>query len=180
MKNKIYIVIILVACFVLIGDVFAGMPKEGNNQNNRQIQNNEVGQQVRSRVANTVQEMLQVAERNEGIGSQIRVIAQNQNRNQERIESGIQKIKSRNSLTRFFVGPDYKEINKVQEIVEQNSQQIEQLIQIKDQFIESGDKEQLTEQIESLKQANLEVEDSLQEMQKGFSLFGWLSKLISK
>jgi len=55
MKNKIYIVIILVACFVLIGDVFAGMPKEGNNQNNRQIQNNEVGQQVRSRVANTVQ-----------------------------------------------------------------------------------------------------------------------------
>lgn len=168
MKNKIYIVIILVACFVLIGDVFAGMP------------NNEVGQQVRSRVANTVQEILQVAERNEGIGSQIRVIAQNQNRNQEKIESGIQKIKNRNPLTRFFVGPDYKEINKVQEIVEQNSQQIEQLIQIKDQFIESGDKEQLTEQIESLKQANLEVEDSLQETQKGFSLFGWLSKLISK
>jgi exonuclease VII small subunit len=70
--------------------------------------------------------------------------------------------------------------SKVKETIEQNNQQIEQLIQIKDQFIESGDKEQLTEQIESLKQANLEVEDSLQEMQKGFSLFGWLSKLISK
>ena len=179
MKSKISIVIILVACFVLSGDVFAGMPKEGNGQNNRQIQNNEVGQ-VRSRVANTVQEMLQVAERNEGMGSQIRIIAQNQNQNQERIESGIEKVQNRNSLTKFFVGPDYKEINKVQEIVEQNSQQIEQLIQIKDQFIDSDDQQQLIEQIQSLKQANLQVEDSIQGLQKGFSLFGWLFKLISK
>ncbi|KUK66024.1 MAG: transmembrane(s)protein [Parcubacteria bacterium 34_609] len=154
-----------------------------NQGENQQIQNSQQQgdmTQRRSRVANAVQEMLQVAERNEGISGQIRVIAQNQNQNQERIEKSIQKIQKRNSLTSFFAGPDYREIDKAKEIASQNNQQIEKLNQLKDQVVDSNDQQQLIEQIESLKQANLEVEDYLQELQKGFSLFGWLFKLISK
>jgi hypothetical protein len=136
--------------------------------------------QRRSQVANAVQEMLQVAERNGGVGEQIRTIAQNQNQNQEKIESSLAKVQNRNSLIRFIAGPNYGEINNAQKILEQNRQHIEQLNQIKNQIANQVDQQQLLEQIQLLEQSNLEVEGSLEDAQKGFSLLGWLFKVFSK
>ncbi|MDK2948899.1 MAG: hypothetical protein PWQ56_64 [Patescibacteria group bacterium] len=162
----------------------AGVQNQQQNQGeNQQIQNNEQNgkmNQRRSRVANAVQEMLQVAERNGGVGEQIRTIAQNQNQNQEKIESSLAKVQNRNSLTRFIAGPNYGEINNAQKILEQNRQHIEQLNQIKNQIVNQVDQQQLLEQIQLLEQSNLEVEGSLEDAQKGFSLLGWLFKAFSK
>ncbi len=154
-----------------------------NQGEDQQIQNNEKkGNMIqrRSQVANAVQEMLQVAERNGGIGEQIRTIAQNQKQNQEKIENSLTKVQNRNTLTRFIAGPNYGEINNAQKILEQNRQHIEQLNQIKDQIINQVDQEQILEQIQSLEQVNSEIESSLEEAQKGFSLFGWLFKAFSR
>lgn len=157
-----------------------GIQNQGEDQ---QIQNNEKNgnmTQRRSQVANAVQEMLQVAERSGGIGEQIRTIAQNQNQNQEKIEDSLTKVQNRNTLARFVVGPNYGEINNAQKILEQNRQHIEQLNQIKNQIANQVDQQQLLEQIQLLEQSNLEVEGSLEDAQKGFSLLGWLFKVFSK
>ncbi len=157
--------------------------QQQNQGENQQIQNNEQNgkmNQRRSRVANAVQEMLQVAERNGGVGEQIRTIAQNQNQNQEKIESSLTKVQNRNSLTRFIAGPNYGEINNAQKILEQNRQHIEQLNQIKNQIANQVDQQQIIEQIQVLEQSNSEVESFLTEAQKGFSLLGWLFKAFSK
>ena len=135
-------------------------------------------QERRSQVANAVQEMLQVAERNQGIGEQVRTIAQAQNQNQEKIEESLVKIQNRNQLVRFIIGPNYSEINSAKKLLEQNQEQANQLNQIKNQLINQADQEVLMEQIQTLNQASLEIENSLNNSQKSFSLLGWMFKMF--
>lgn len=135
-------------------------------------------EQRRSQVANAVQAMLQVADREGGIGQQVRVIAQSQNQNQVKLEQNVEKIQDRGGFAKFFVGPNYGEIKDAQKTLEQNREQIKQLNQIKNQLSNQSDQQQLTEQISILEQTNQEIETLLADAQKGFSLFGWLNKLI--
>jgi hypothetical protein len=134
--------------------------------------------QRRSQVANAVQEMLQVADRNRGIGQQVRVIAQTQTENKEKLELGLEKVQTRSNFAKFFIGPKYGEIDNLENLLEQNKEQINQLNQIKVQISNSGDEKILTEQIKTLEQYNLEIETSLSLEQKGFSLLGWLAKML--
>lgn len=138
-----------------------------------------LSEQRRSEVANAVQAMFQLADREGGIGEQVRVLAQNQNQNQIKLEQHIEKIQSRGGLAKFFIGPNYGEIKDAQKTLEQNREQIRQLNQIRTQLANQGDQQQLAEQIKILEQANLEIENSLADAQSGFSLFGWLNKLVS-
>ncbi|MFA5124875.1 MAG: hypothetical protein WC473_03610 [Patescibacteria group bacterium] len=139
-----------------------------------------ITQQRRSQVANAVQELLQVSERNGGIGEQVRVIAQSQNQNRENLEASLEKVQNRSGLAKFFVGPDYGEINKAQKFLEQNREQIQQLNQIKDQFVNQGDQQMLIQQIQILEQADLEIGNYLGTAQKGFSLLGWMFRLFAR
>ncbi|MDD5464435.1 MAG: hypothetical protein PHP62_04760, partial [Candidatus Moranbacteria bacterium] len=109
--------------------------------------------QKRNQVANAVQAILQVAGRSDGIGQQVRVIAQNQNQNQTKLEQNIEKIQSRGGFAKFLVGPNYGEIKDAQKTLEQNKEQIRQLNQIRTQLSNEGDQQQLAEQIKTLEQA---------------------------
>lgn len=163
-----------------------------NKGQTNQIQNNEQegtqqddspsdnALQRRSMVANAVQEMLQVADRNGGIGQQVRTIAQSQNQNQEMLEASLQKVQSRSGVVKFLIGPNYGEIKNAQKILEQNREQIQQLNQIRTQLTNQGDQNNLNEQIQTLEQASLEIENSLNNANRGFSLLGWIFKLFSK
>ncbi|MDD5464417.1 MAG: hypothetical protein PHP62_04665 [Candidatus Moranbacteria bacterium] len=151
----------------------------GKGNENSNATANGTATQKRSMVANAVQAMLQLADRNGGIGQQVKTIAQNQNQNQVKLEKNIEKIESRGAVAKFFVGPNYGEIKDSQKTLEQNREQIRQLNQIKTQLSNEGDQQQLTEQIKILEQSNQEIESVLQNAQEGVSLFGWLNKLLS-
>ena len=160
-----------------------GETNQLQNSEQRQTQaqeNSALAEKRRSQVANAVQEILQIAERNGGIGQQVKTIAQTQIQNQEKLEASLQKIQSRSGFTKFFIGPNYSEINNAKKILEQNREQIKQLNQVKNQLVNQGDAQNLTLQIQTLEQANLEIENSLLTAQKGFSLFGWVFRLFSK
>ncbi|MFH1656789.1 MAG: hypothetical protein ABH956_03390 [Candidatus Nealsonbacteria bacterium] len=207
MKNKILNISIIVMIFVFTGNIYAVNENSNNKidnqvQNQNQIQNQGetnqiqdseqegtqsqdklgsiISKQRKSQVAIAVQEMLQLAERNSGIGQQVKIIAQNQIQNQEKLEESLQKVQSRGGFAKFFVGPNYGEIKNAKKILEQNREQINQLNQVKNQLNNQSDQQQLTEQIQTLEQANLEIENSLGTEQKGFSLFGWMFKLFFK
>lgn len=138
-----------------------------------------LSEQRRSEVANAVQTMLQIADRDGGIGNQVRIIAQNQNQNQTKLEQNVEKIQDRGGFAKFFIGADYGEIKDAKKTLEQNKEQIKQMNQIKNQLSNQGDQQQLTEQIKVLEQADQEIENLLNESESGFSLFGWLNKLLS-
>ncbi|MFA6194787.1 MAG: hypothetical protein WC719_03530 [Patescibacteria group bacterium] len=139
-----------------------------------------IAQQRRSQVASAVQTMLQISERNGGIGQQIKTIAQAQTQNQEKIETSLAKVQNRGALAKFFFGPNYGEINNAEKTLEQNREQIKQLNQVKNLLANQGDQQQLTEQINLLERANLEIGESLAKAQEGASLFGWLNRLFVK
>jgi hypothetical protein len=152
--------------------------EQSGTQNGNKTGSTVAGQR-RSDVANAVQEMLQVADRNGGIGQQVKTIAQTQTQNQEKLETSLQKVQSRSGFAKFFVGPNYGEINNAKKILEQNKEQIKQLNQVKNQLANQGDAQNLTQQIQTLEQVNLEIENFLGTAQKGFSLFGWMFRMFS-
>jgi hypothetical protein len=145
-----------------------------------QVEPIQMAEQVRSDVANAVQAMLQIADRNGGVGAEIKLVAQAQNDNQIKIEDSIKKIDSRNGLAKFFIGPDYAEINNAQSVLEQNKAQVSQLNQIKAQITNQSDQQNLATQISNIEQANAKIETSLNQSGNSFSLFGWLFKMFNK
>ena len=156
---------------------------ENNEQKVNQEKNttgSQMAEQRRSEVASAVQGILQVAERDGGIGQQVKIIAQTQVQNQEKLEAVLQKVQNRSGFAKFFVGPNYSEINNAKKLLEQNREQIKQLSQVKNQLVNQDDQQKLTEQIQLFEQSNQEIENSLNTSQKGFSLFGWMFKLFVK
>lgn len=158
-------------------EIQTGSEKDSVNGNEKTT-GSQAGQK-KSQVASAVQEMLKIADRNGGIGQQVRIIAQNQNQNQENLGKNVENIQSRGGFMKLLVGPDYGQIKDSQKILEQNKEQIRQLNQIKTKLSNEEDEQQLQQQIMILEQANQEIASELEKTQTGFSLFGWLNKIVS-
>ncbi len=136
--------------------------------------------QRRSQVANAVSEMLKVADRNAGIGEQVRVMAQNQENNQEKIEAKLEKIQNRNKLVRFIFGPDNQEIKNARKLLQDNKDELTRLENVRSQLINVVDQEQVQEQIEKIKEASNQIEQDLNKSERVFSLFGWVRNIFSE
>jgi hypothetical protein len=134
----------------------------------------------RSRVANAVQEMERIAVNNQGIGDQVRVIARNQNRTQEKAEGFLRTAQKRGGFVKFFIGPNYKQLKSVEKQLESHTQNITELKELKKQIKNSPDSVLLNEQIRIMEEITAELRKETIEEKKGFSLFGWLFKLLSK
>lgn len=159
---------------------------QNKNQEQEEIKNQNkseasaITEQRKNQVANAVQEMLQLADRNDGFGEQIRIIAQSQNQNQEQLETSLETIQNRSRFARFIVGLNYGEVNKTEKLLEQNREQIQQLNEIKNQLTNQSEQTILTEQIQTLEQVNVAIENLLNSYQNKFSLFGWIFKIFAK
>ena len=163
-----------------------GIGSEDSSENGQKVQNQinqnqeNQGEQRRSRVANAVQEMLAVAERNPGIGQQVRTIAQNQNQEQEEMENALEVTKKRSGVVKFFIGPNYKELKKVEDRIENHKNRLEELKGLRAQLENSADAEVLTQQIQIMEQIGAELENEVNEEKQGISLFGWLFRWMAK
>ncbi|MCK5320768.1 hypothetical protein KAJ61_05285 [Candidatus Parcubacteria bacterium] len=145
----------------------------------RNNSNDKAGQR-RSVVANATKEMFGIAERNQGIGQQIRTIAQTQNKNQEQIEDEMNQVKNRGRLNKFFFGPDYKNLNSVEDRLANHDEKMEQLKMLAAQIADEADAAKLLEQVEVMEQVKIELAKEVVSESKGFSLFGWLNKTLVK
>lgn len=137
-----------------------------------------INEQRRSEVANAVHEILKVADRNEGIGEQVRVIAQSQKENHDQLEDKLEKIKHRSNFAKFFIGSKYDEIEKAKELIKKDVEKINQLEELKSKITKEEDKIKITEQIETIKKAVSEVQEIIKDEGLDFSLFGWLAKIL--
>ena len=134
----------------------------------------------RSQTANAVQAMLRVAERNGGVGEQIRTVAQNQEKNQNQMEDQMDEVKTRGKLKKFFFGPDYKNLNSVEEKLANHDEKLNELKALALELTDEGDITILEDQIEVMEQIGDELTAEVLAETKGFSLFGWLNKMFSK
>jgi len=132
----------------------------------------------RSEVANAVHLLLESADRSGGIGEQVRIIAQEQNKKYEEVEVLVEKIEKRGSFAKFFIGPDFDNIKKAKDSLKENKDKVEELEDLKKQIKDKEELENIEEQISVLKNVESEISEILNREETRFSLFGWLSKLI--
>ena len=134
----------------------------------------------RSIVATFVQSLLDVADREGGIGEQVRVIARQQNEQKEQAADEIEAVESRNKIKTFLLGSDYKNLGALRSNMVQTRNQIEQLNRLIVKAENDEDKAQLQTQLQALGQEQAKIDDFITQNESKFSLFGWAIKLFSK
>jgi len=139
----------------------------------------DVAVQRRSRVANAVREIQNVAERHRGIGGQISQIAKQQKEDQVKIEQKMKQVKSRSRIREFLFGPDHKALEAVKNKLESQETRIQKLKQAASEIEDKSDAQTLKDQVRVIEQVKSQLEKEVKEEQKGFSLFGWLTKMFA-
>ncbi|OGD68205.1 hypothetical protein A2996_02370 [Candidatus Campbellbacteria bacterium RIFCSPLOWO2_01_FULL_34_15] len=134
----------------------------------------------RSRIANAVQEMIRVSDDSETVGEQIRVMAQEQNQEYEEAEVVIENVAKRGGFARFFIGPDYGEIKKAEQYVEKYNERLQKMGEEVSKVTAQTLVDSLNAQIKELEQVKTELTSEIEAQKGGFSLFGWLNRLLSK
>jgi len=146
--------------------------------------NNQAGQvnaaEHRSTVANFVQSLLQIADREGGIGQQVRVIAQQQNQSATATIQAMEKVQERNKVKTFLVGTDYKNLGALRSEMVQTRNRLEQLNRLMENVQNEGDKTELQNQIQTLEQEQTRIESFIKVQEGKFSLFGWFVKLFNR
>ncbi|MDP1815173.1 MAG: hypothetical protein Q8K92_12055 [Leadbetterella sp.] len=134
----------------------------------------------RSTVATFVQSLLAVADREGGIGQQVKVVAQQQNDSKEKVAESIDKVEKRSKVKTFFFGSDFKNLGDLRSQMVQTRNQIAQLTRLADKAENDQNKTELQSQIETLNQEQANIETFITQNENKFSLFGWTVKLFSK
>ncbi len=137
-------------------------------------------EQHRSAVATAVQNLLQVADRTGGIGEEVRTIAQNQVKNQEKIAENLKKADERNAFVKFLFGADYGALNDAKQAVAENDAQIKQLTDVRSRITDPADQAVIDNQIKLLSDANALASTTVTNSDKGFSLLGWAFRLFGR
>jgi hypothetical protein len=154
------------------------------NQNQEQSQEQNQGQinaeEHRSTVANFVQNLLNVADKEGGIGEQVRTIAQQQNQSAEVTVQAMEKVQTRSRVKTFLIGSDYKNLGTLRSEMVQTMNRLQHLNTLMESVQNEGDKTELQAQIQTLQQEQAKIEAFVKAEEGKFSLFGWFVKLFSE
>jgi len=153
------------------------------NQEQEQEQNrNQVNaEEHKSAVADSVQSLLNVANRaGEGIGQQIKIIAEEQNQSEETMVQAMEKVQTRSQIKTFFMGTDYKNLGVLRSEMVQTQNRLQQLNTEMEKIQNQADKTELQNQIQALTQEQEKIENFIKTEEGRFSLFGWFVKLFNK
>ncbi len=144
---------------------------------------NEVGEEHRSIVATFVHSLLNVADREWGIGEQVRVIARAQSSSSASTSEAIAKVESKDKLAIFLFGNDYKSLNKIRNEIKKTEKRItdlENMIASTSTVLLDSDKVELQSQLAILKTNEVNLEGYVTAHEDQFSVFGWFTRLFVK
>ena len=82
-------------------------------------------------MASAVQKIIQIAGKDSKVGEQVKTITETQAQSQEKLETSLQKVQSRGGLAKFFVGPDYGEINNTKNYLNKIANRLSNLMKFK-------------------------------------------------
>ncbi len=142
----------------------------------RKENHSNMGDAHRSAVALFVQKLHALALREDGIGAQVRVIAQAQNDSNERTSTAIAKIEKRDVITSFLVGTDYKSLRELRLQLVATTAHIKELKALVETNTSTTAKAELEAEIKVLEKIQADMNALIVKNENKFSLFGWLLK----
>ena len=134
----------------------------------------------RSAVATFVHSLLDVANREGGIGAQVRVIAREQNDSATTSSEAITKINNRGVLQTIFFGDDYESLGVLRSEIATTTNNISRLNNLLDKTTSDTDKAALLAQIKVLEDSQAKLDTFVKAHGNSFSFFGWFTKMFSK
>lgn len=135
------------------------------------------GDDHRSEVARFVRVLLDAADRDGGLGEEVRIIAREQASSSEKVVNALEEVEDRGKIRVFFFGPDYKNLGAIRSEMVQTKNRIEQLGR-KIEKASSTDATMIRAEILQMEQERAELEKYVTEREDRFSLFGWFAKMI--
>jgi len=134
----------------------------------------------RSKVANIVQQLTNIANRDGNIGEEVRQIAQEESTTTEKIITKMEKIEARNGFKTFLIGTDYKNIGALRSELVTTANNIDRLKKTIDQADNAETKANLNTQITALEATQAKVETFIKANESKFSLLGWLVRFFNR
>ena len=154
--------------------------KDNADENNREDNNGQFNAEShRSAVATFVQSLLKIADREGGIGAQVREVAQAQNDSASTSEKAIKNVEDKGKIQTFLFGSDYKSLGQLRSEMVKTDKDIQKLNTLLTQVTNLADKTELQNQISKLTDTKTKVDAFVQEHEGSFSLFGWLVKAFA-
>jgi hypothetical protein len=133
----------------------------------------------RSAVSTFVKTLLEVADREGGIGEQVREIAKAQEDSEEATTEAIVDTENRGKFKTFLIGTDYKNIGVIRSELAKSDKQIEKLKALVEKATTDEAKAELNTEIALLEASQKKVEDFVKAQESKFSLFGWFVKIFN-
>lgn len=182
MKKAITISIITLLVIIMPSSILAqGAQRGQGSTTSLQEDQQQPVEAVDSGIETATQNLNRVTNRNNNpeTGQQIRSMVQNHQKVQERTKTALHQMDQRNQAIKFLLGPDYRNAGQVRSDVVGLRNDIRKLEQIKDKSLPT-DVEDIQGAIDELQVEADGLETQLEEQLSGFSLFGWLAKLLAK
>ena len=190
-RHSLFKVLIVTTIFLCCSVIFVqGQGKnQGQNQQENQSQgqgdnNNDDdelnGEQHRSTVSTFVQNLLGVANKEIGIGEEVKAVAAEQEKSKEKVADAIDKVKNRNAIKTFLIGTDWKNIGELRSDMTTTENRINRLKNLLGETTSSGNQAILQSQITSLEEQQTKIDNFIKTNESKFSLLGWLVRLFNQ
>lgn len=150
--------------------------KNDGEENDGQINADE----HRSSVSLFVKSLLKIADRDGGIGEQVREVAKAQNESASTTQDAIVEVENKGKFETFLFGSDYKNLGKLRTEVVKTENDITKLNNLAERAVNSTVKTELEAQIKALEDARAKVDAFIKAHENSFSLFGWLIRPFVK
>lgn len=137
-------------------------------------------EKTKSTVATFVQSLLAVADREGGIGQEVRAVAQSQNDIKDRQGDLINAVEGRNKFKTFLIGTSYKNVGELRSQMVKTRNDIDKLRKLSEKAETDQDKAELNAQIQELEKQQETLDNFIAKNENKFSLFGWAVKLFRK
>ncbi len=133
-----------------------------------------------SLVASFVQSLLSIANREGGIGAQVRTIAQTQQDSASSTAAAMIKIDSRGAFATFLIGSDYKNLGVLRSEMAKTENNLAKLKLLLASTTDASARAELEAQIKVLETDQVSIKSFITAHESSFSLFGWFVRAFAQ
>jgi hypothetical protein len=142
------------------------------------MKGSEVSEMHRSAVAAFVKSLLHDADRDGGIGAEVRAVAQSQNDAASTTADAMLKVEGRSKVMSFLFGTDWKHIGTLRSQIAKTDADAARLEAAIARTTDASVKADLEAQLSALTAEQANVKAFVDAHASSFSLFGWFTKLF--